>query len=618
MLRRCRSHHYGFTNIDLRSKQDEKALSLYQPWRVPKDFGTMGRSNYTLPPEEYKKIFKVSSSINKMKQMNSGCPDPKTYGTCLYYEENKIPINEKANLESERVAQLDESMKGKEVFIGDSMMISDLVKIRKANKSKKTVDKKDKKNKMKINEGIIKEKAKQNKESVHETQLVSIKAEKTLEGKVDIKKLKEIRLVLRRKYGNKTNFRKIFKDWNMSVNGEITVYDAHKMINSFGIPINFNETRALIASSNQRGTETLDLQEFMHLIFSDNPALNVDLSKLKYKDERLYSEGEQVEAFEKKMKISVAEKSKKDNISFLEEYLRLKIPKLLRLVKEKGAKEDFVDYDTYLDVMKQFSIPEHYYTNSIMKGLFDKYAVKKEENEGMNVKQFAETLIKNSLDNSHNFYQFKATYLDTLQKKLVRSKSEVYSNRKMLEEHRKEQKKILSDYTEQIEEKKKRLNRSQIINEVNSSQPSTEFIKKIFCNRDEYNKRLDEIEKSFTAFPSLKLEGKTRSGANPKAKNTFPEFQADSSSGMYISERERFKVRSLNDKIDFIHNDKLNKMSMMNGRIERIINNNNKIEKYIRTIDLKKTYHESLSQASKTKMLYEYELKNKIRNEIIE
>ena len=87
---------------------------------------------------------------------------------------------------------------------------------------------------------------------------------------------------------------------------------------------------------------------------------------------------------------------------------------------------------------------------------------------------------------------------------------------------------------------------------------------------------------------------------------------------MYISEKERFKVRTLNDKIDFIHNDKLNKMSMMNSRIERIIKNNNKIDKYIRNIDLKQTHAESLSQASKTKMLYEYELKNKIRNEIIE
>ena len=47
---------------------------------------------------------------------------------------------------------------------------------------------------------------------------------------------------------------------------EITVFDAHKMINSFSIPINYNETRALIASSNKRGTESLNLEEFIHLI----------------------------------------------------------------------------------------------------------------------------------------------------------------------------------------------------------------------------------------------------------------------------------------------------------------------------------------------------------------
>ena len=34
-----------------------------------------------------------------------------------------------------------------------------------------------------------------------------------------------------------------------------------------------NETRALIASSNQRGTENLNLKEFFHLIFGDNDAI---------------------------------------------------------------------------------------------------------------------------------------------------------------------------------------------------------------------------------------------------------------------------------------------------------------------------------------------------------
>jgi hypothetical protein len=62
------------------------------------------------------------------------------------------------------------------------------------------------------------------------------------------------------------------------------------MINNLNIPINYNETRALIASSNQRGTEALNLKEFMHLIFSDNPALNVDLSKLQFKEEKIFDD----------------------------------------------------------------------------------------------------------------------------------------------------------------------------------------------------------------------------------------------------------------------------------------------------------------------------------------
>ena len=45
-LKRERSHHYGFTNIDYRTKQDKSALCLFQPWHNSKNFGTMGNSNY--------------------------------------------------------------------------------------------------------------------------------------------------------------------------------------------------------------------------------------------------------------------------------------------------------------------------------------------------------------------------------------------------------------------------------------------------------------------------------------------------------------------------------------------------------------------------------------------
>lgn len=121
-----------------------------------------------------------------------------------------------------------------------------------------------------------KEKRALNQEADQETQLVTIKISATVENKVNIDKIRDIRMALRRRYSSRTNFGKIFKDWDISNNGEISLYDAKKMINNFGIPINYNETRALISSSSNRNSDSLDMHEFMHLIFSENPGLSLD------------------------------------------------------------------------------------------------------------------------------------------------------------------------------------------------------------------------------------------------------------------------------------------------------------------------------------------------------
>jgi len=116
-----------------------------------------------------------------------------------------------------------------------------------------------------------------NRDVIQETQIVKLENIKdTNDAKLDIEKIREIRLALRRRYANRTNFRKLFKDWDKNSNGEINLYEAKDMINKFGIAVNFNETRALINSSNQRGTDSLNLEEFMHLIFSNNEALEIN------------------------------------------------------------------------------------------------------------------------------------------------------------------------------------------------------------------------------------------------------------------------------------------------------------------------------------------------------
>ena len=47
-----------------------------------------------------------------------------------------------------------------------------------------------------------------------------------------------------------------------------------------GISTNLDEAKVLLASADAANNQVLNLNEFMDLIFSQNDALNVDLSKL--------------------------------------------------------------------------------------------------------------------------------------------------------------------------------------------------------------------------------------------------------------------------------------------------------------------------------------------------
>lgn len=142
-IRKDRVHRCGHTNIDFRSKKDEDALKTYQPWKTKKDYGTMGYIDYKLPINEHKKVLEVTDHINIQKNIRAELPDPKYHKTAQYYFNNKIPIKTRAMFTNERVAQLDESFKGKEIFTGDSMMIAEVTKMRKI-KTKHHFDENDK------------------------------------------------------------------------------------------------------------------------------------------------------------------------------------------------------------------------------------------------------------------------------------------------------------------------------------------------------------------------------------------------------------------------------------------------------------------------------------------
>lgn len=90
----------------------------------------------------------------------------------------------------------------------------------------------------------------------------------------------DIRRAIRRRYANRSDFRKIFNQWDENSIGVLRADDVHRMVNRLGIPVNELEARVLVASANISKTGSLNLSEFMQLIFDDSDKMNVDLAAL--------------------------------------------------------------------------------------------------------------------------------------------------------------------------------------------------------------------------------------------------------------------------------------------------------------------------------------------------
>ena len=71
----------------------------------------------------------------------------------------------------------------------------------------------------------------------------------TLEGKVDLDKVKEVRRMVRRRYANRKRIQKIFGHWDVGKKGFIAIKDVVKMASNLGLKVNFDEARVLIASA---------------------------------------------------------------------------------------------------------------------------------------------------------------------------------------------------------------------------------------------------------------------------------------------------------------------------------------------------------------------------------
>ena len=619
-LKLQRMHRCGYTNLDFRSKGDFDSVKLYEPWKIPKEFGTMGKSFYYPSFSEAKKIFSVSKSLNKLKDIVQGSPDPKSYPGALYYKKNNIKPNIVQEFRIERVAELDESAIGKEKYIGDSMMIADINKYRKERKIKKNDIKDSSIEKKEFLLKIEKEKAIKNKEATQETQLVKINVKETLDNKIDLKKVQEVRLALRRRYANRTDFRKIFKEWDLNAIGEITVYSAHDMINRLNIPINYNETRALIASSNTRGTETLNLEEFMHLIFSDNEALKVDLKKLEFKDEKLFSEGLESENVKNNLQKSILEMNKNNEILTIKQHLhsRTSIINLAALNnninKEKCTKEQFKF------LMQTLKFPEKYYRDILMDTLFNLYI--NEDKETMNMNKLCEECL--NMKEENNFSDFKDRILEHFKGKIINQNKSIDESADELKQERENRKNLVVYLSKQIEEKK--VNEKKIkeldekyLKQVINPQPSTAFINQVFKDHRLMYERLNKAEQEFVASQNIGLmeQYKTRFNGNPKHKDTFYMINQDPRGSSHITEKERFNISSIT-LADFIRNDKEKRRLKELAKLNTIKKYEEMRKEACKTMEKIFEQRDISCQNKRAARKYEYELLNKKRNEFVE
>ena len=611
----------GFSNIDFRSKGEFENVKLYEPWKIPKDFGTMGKSNYHLSYTNAKKIFSVSKNLNKFKNIVQDSPDPKFYKTAMYYKKNRITPNTIQDFYNERIAQLDEIDIGKEKYIGDSMMISDIYRYRNQRKNQINSPIRNLINKQKDLNRFKKPKELQNKSAKLETQLVKLDVNETLDDKINLEKIQEIRFALRRRYANRTDIRKIFKEWDINCMGEITLYSAHDMINRLNIPINYNETRALIASSNTRGTETLNLEEFIHLIFSDNEALQIDLDKLKYKDEKLYKEGMEAENIKNNMKKSILEINKTNEILFIKHQVHSRTTIINNAAHKNNINKDKCSKNDFIKLMRSLKFPEKYYRDILIDSLYNSY-INKDDNS-MNVNKFIDDCLKLNEDN--NFMDFKEKNLKFFEKKIKNQIEEKDKTIQDLLSEKNSRLKLADDLINQIEEKKKykkklEMEENNKLKEVINPQPSTEFINKVYKDHFKMFKKLNEVEDKFSTKPNStkKDKPKTRFNGNPAHKDTFYMINQDPRGSSFITEKDRFNITTMNELTDFIRKEREQKKIKDKAKLKKINfyetmreDACKRMEKIFEQKDLSCQNKRSIRQ-------YNYELLNRIRNEFIE
>lgn len=196
----------------------------------------------------------------------------------------------------------------------------------------------------------------------------------TLEGQVDIEKVKEIRRAIRRKYGARGNLQKIFNMWDADHKGAVSVQNVLDMIRRFGINMNLNEARVLVASADHDRSNDLNLDEFLEMIFTDNEALNVDLKQIPVLSE---NDMTQMNTIMQETNNEQRLNRHKNKVNLI---LNNKLTQIARACHEADfKKEGFIDYERLHHDLRRIGFTEQTLPDPDIQAIFDKYKINNEE-----------------------------------------------------------------------------------------------------------------------------------------------------------------------------------------------------------------------------------------------
>ena len=634
-LRRTRSHKVGVSNIDFITKGEIDNLKIYKPWKAPKDLGTMGYKNYRNPRPIFKSLFEPTEKINTFKDLVNDYPDPRYYTTAQFYKKNNILLNTKTFLNNEKASNLEETFKGKDVFNGDSMNVAEIMNSRKGkifdkkNLVKKNLNKEpfsieDNKIQEEKMENLKKDKEKLNKNAIQETQLVKINTFIEKDNEINLKKIEEIRQTLRRRYGNRKNINKIFQQWARTFPNKITIYDAYKMINSLSIPINYNETKAFIASGSNFGNEYLNIEEFSNLIYEPT-SMNWGEKKFNYEEKDLNTIGNNI-ILNNKTEIEGRNFDKLKN--FIAQRILVLNKNMKELSKEKYSFKEgnvnknesnlnLVDFDKFKKGILSLKPSDNFNKEEYIQKLFNEY---KGKNDLVDMRYFCENIYEKTKNEFMSQMKDKTIEINKEQYIIKKNKLQNYINenkdrvKPLVFQKKIDLDKQLFEKNAMLLERKKE--EKKIQDQVNCTIPSTSWLHHIYDNRKEHYNQLNRAEHALSAKPTFKqnnLIRNTRFGAVPQWRKTSEILIGDETCGTYINEKDRFNIDR-----DIAKDDKKMKNMLALGKQNRI---KTAIQKYEDNRFMKIYLQEEkdiYSNMEKSKKLSIYDERSKNMNFIIE